>query len=425
MGTISNSTLGLRAQEIHEGLRDVSAFGPKEAYLRATLLTGKVASLATHLKGLNYVDDLQALTYLAAELGISGIELTYVLNELQEVDFATVIKSGTTTKRIELRIPELRDSYENLGKRWFQLAPTEIERASITLLDNVATFPRDEVAIKKWLGLDDAGYGHVMAIGEAGALIDRYTMPTGETVLYSPLTVEEKPDAILELSRRYSGNRIIATMNDVRAQQGVPVEFVKSTQREIVLEGVMSGVLCPVQIASGGQEHTFLFTPHGGLQPEERVILEKARAILACVRCGEHFAQTRKILYPKRILETLRDRKRFAYPRPDFPEQYGLLVTKQIGFMEEDKGRLGFYNFFLYDTPENMHALDIAIDLLEYGQTPTSKLEVDAREFLGVSGSFSGTLPTRTRLNRRAVRSREMARDIIGEISKLARGIVK
>ena len=141
-----------------------------------------------------------------------------------------------------------------------------------------------------------------MAIGEAGALIDRYTMPSGETVLYSPLTVEEKPDAIVELSHRYSGNRIIAAMNDVRTQQGVPVEFVKSAQREIVLEGVMTGVLCPVQIASGGQEHTFLFTPHGGLQSEKRVILEKARAILACVRCGEHFARHERYFTPNAFL---------------------------------------------------------------------------------------------------------------------------
>ena len=128
MGTISSGTVALRAQEYHEGLKDVSAFGPKEAYLQATLLTGKVASLATHLKGLNYVDDLQALTFLAAELGISGIELTYVLNELQEVDFATVIRSGTTTKRIELRIPELRNSYESLGERWLQLNPRRLNR---------------------------------------------------------------------------------------------------------------------------------------------------------------------------------------------------------------------------------------------------------------------------------------------------------
>ncbi|GCE16768.1 hypothetical protein [Dictyobacter kobayashii] len=107
------------------------------------------------------------------------------------------------------------------------------------------------------------------------------------------------------------------------------------------------------------------------------------------------------------------------------PEQYGLLVTKQIGFIEQDIARPGFYHFKLYDTPENMHALNIAIDLLDADQLPNSRLELDAKEFFNVGGSFSGTLPTRSRMSRGVVRSKEAAREIIGEISKLARGSIK
>ena len=84
---MEDSLIGIHAQDFHEGLREVAAFGPKEAHLQKTLLIGKTATLAMHLKGLNYVTDHHALTYLAAELGISGLELDRVLRELEELDF--------------------------------------------------------------------------------------------------------------------------------------------------------------------------------------------------------------------------------------------------------------------------------------------------------------------------------------------------
>lgn len=423
-GAISTGTIGLRSQQFHEGLKDVGAFGPKEAHLRTTVLVGKVACLTTHLKGLNYVDDLQALTYLAAELGISSIELDSVLREMEELDFAKVVSSATGIKRIELKIPELRSGYEDLGERWLHLMPSEIERASIVLLENVASFPRTEVITRNSLGLDAKAFSTVLEIGSAGALIDKYEDDRGEVLLYSPLTVEEKPDTLLELAKKYPQDHIIRALREVQANQGSPLEMIHATNRELMIESAMLGAVAPVQIRIGNQDRTFLFTPRGGLRREERVILEKARAILACVRCGQHYAQVRPIIYPRRILETLRDSKGFAYSRPDFPEQYGLLVTKQIGYLEHDRLRPGFYHFHLYDTPENIHALEIAIDLLEIGQPTTSRLETDAREFLSVSGTFTGTLPTRSRMNRTVTRTRELSRGIIDEISKLARGIV-
>jgi hypothetical protein len=406
-------------------LKDVTAFGPKEAHMQNTLLIGKAGSLASHLKGLNYVDDIKALTYLAAELGITGFELKYVLKELEEVDFATIVGTESKIKRIELRIPEFRDGYEDLGERWLQLKPTEIEHASIQVLETVASFPQKEELIKNKLGLDNKAFNTILTIGSTGALVDKYETEEDESILYSPLTVEEEPSALLSLAKKFPEDLIVTVLKEVQKQQGIPLTAMRVTDPNVVTEAVLLGVLCPIRITSGSQERTFLFTPKGRLRKEERVILEKARAILACVRYGEHYADVKKILYPKRILETLRDKKRFAYPRPDFPEQYGLLVTMQIGFIEKDKRRPGFFNFFLHDTKENLHALDIAIDLLELGTSPKSKLEVDAKEFLSVGGTFSGTLPSRSKMGKGVSRSKGMARDILKEISKLARGVIK
>lgn len=422
---LSKSNIGIRAQEFHEGLKDIVNYPLKEMYLPTTIQVGKAATLATHLKGRDYVDDYQALIGLASQLGISGIELRQVLRELEEIDFVKVVESGSgigSIKRVELKIPELRDGYEELGERWLELHPSEIEQASVTVLDEVASFPQGEVNLRSTMGLSDKDFGIILNIGASGLLIDRFSND-GEELLYSPLTVEEKPDALLTLAQQFPKDLIVSALKNVQSYQGMPIEHLTGADKDLAAQAMRMGALCPVQISSGTPTKTFLFTPRGGLKIEERVILEKARAILACVRYGEHYAKERKILYPHLILETLRDNKRFRYPRPDFPEQYGLLVTQQIGRIETDKWRPGFYNFYMIDTPENMLALNIAIDLLKIGLSPTSKLEVDATTLLNIGGSFSGTLPTRAKLGREVTLTRDMARNFILKIAKLTRGV--
>jgi hypothetical protein len=394
---LSKSSIGIRTQEFHEGLKDIVNYPLKEMYMPTTILVGKAATLATHLKGSDYIDDYQALIGLASQLGISGLELRQVLRELEEIDFVRVIETGPGIggiRRVELKIPELRDGYEELGERWLQLHPSEIEQSSVSILDEVASFPQGENNLRSTLGLSDKDFNIILEIGTSGLLIDRYNND-GEDMLYSPLTVEEKPDILLALAQKFPEDLIVKALKNVQSYQGIPIDNLTGVNKGLATQAMRLGALCPVQIASGVPARTFLFTPRGGLKIEERVILEKARAILACVRYGEHYANVRKIQYPHLILETLRDKKRFRYSRPDFPEQYGLLVTQQIGRIEPDKWKSGYYYFYLIDTPENMRALNIAIDLLKIGLSPTTKLEVDASALLNIGGTFSGTLPTR------------------------------
>ena len=421
---LSKSMIGIRSQEFQEGLKGVD-FELKEMHMETTLLIGKTASLATHLKGLDYIENYQGLKALASQLGITSTELRPVLKELQEVDFASVVEQGSKIKRIELRIPELRDGYKDLGERWTQLNPGEIEQAAIHVLDNVASFPHSEASVRNNLGLNGKDFDTVLAISKAGLLVAQHEYANGESVLYSPLTVEEKPDALLTLMQKFPEDQIVTAFQKVQATQGIPLDLVVDSTRDVITQAVLLGVLCPVQIKSHGPERTFLFAPRGGLKKEEKIILEKARAILACVRTGQHFAKGKGIEQPRALLKALRERKSFRRPRPDFPEQYSLLITKGIGRIEEDKYRSGHYYFFLIDTPENILALNTAIDLLETGQIPSSRLEVDAGEFLGVSGSLLGTLTARQKIGRGVALSKEMTRDIFLEISTITRGVVK
>lgn len=420
---IDKQMLGVRSQDFHEGLKEVASYGPKEVHLKNTLLVGKVATLAAHLRGLNAVEDHAALTYLAADLGISGLELDRVLRELETVDFATVKRHGETIKRVELRVPELRRGYTELGQRWEDLKPTAIERAAVEMLHTVAAMPRGKDDLIRSSGLSPTEFDLVMSIGSAGALMETYDDEAEGSIIYSPLTVEENPQPLISLAKRFPSDDVVRALEAVRNEQGLPEGVGVAKDNPVVTEAILAGVLAPVRIQTPQGDKRFLFAPRGQVPPSEKVILDKARAILACVRAGQHFADYRKIHYPAALLRTLRATKTFSYPRPDFPEQYGLLVSKQVAVISPDNSRPGFFHFHFLDTDENKKALSLAIDLLELGDASTANT-ADTNEIFGMAGTYSGPLSTRTRLSRSIKRTKSQAREIISTISKLVRGVV-
>lgn len=143
--SVSDFTVGLRAHDFHEGLRYIVDSRTKDTFFNNTVIIGKAATLAMHLRDLGalYLPEME-LRCAASMLGIGGGELDRVLGELEEVDFITVIKNGTTIKRIELRVPRLRSGYEELGSRWRDLNPTDIEIAGVAALHSLFAGPSTE-----------------------------------------------------------------------------------------------------------------------------------------------------------------------------------------------------------------------------------------------------------------------------------------
>ena len=105
-----------------------------------------------------------------------------------------------------------------------------------------------------------------------------------------------------------------------------------------------------------------MFTPLQGVGKLEKALLEKARAIVACVRYGQHYSGVSKILFPLLILERLRDRKVIG-PHSEigrsmcFCKNWGSENCTCAGFQSR-------YNFHLLDTEENLRALEMAIQYL-------------------------------------------------------------
>lgn len=77
--SLTNLKIGVRAQEFHEGLRDTTSAPIKDVYFRRTLLIGKAATLAMHLRELDVLHvNPESLQCVALSLGIGGVELPAV-----------------------------------------------------------------------------------------------------------------------------------------------------------------------------------------------------------------------------------------------------------------------------------------------------------------------------------------------------------
>lgn len=410
--------VGLRAQDFHESLKTTSAFGPKEVHFEKTLLIGKAATLAMHLRGLLYADNYDQLKYAAASLGISGLELPAVLHELEAVDFISVVRSGDSIRRIDIRIPEFRSGYTDLGERWLQLKPTEIETASIETLNALFSGPSKKQAFLSSLGLDQDQQSMMIDVMESGLLVATQVVD-GTPMIYTPLAVDGNSTAYLQWAKKFPGEvaQVVALL---QSRQGLSIKDPTISGNPVLNDAIQTGVLMPVRISGATGEQHFVFAPHGGLSQEERTVIDKARAILACVRYGQNFAAGRPVKYPRLILERLRDSKRFKHGHPDLLSQYGILTEKLIG-RPVDEGN-GLWNFEILDTGENMKALNVALDMLEHGVAPSARIDVEAQKALLIPSGYQGPATTRPQLARSIQSSSKTRTEIIRQMGNLIRG---
>lgn len=408
--------IALRAQDFHEGLRPVGAFGPKDVLYSKTILIGKAATLAMHLRGLLYVKDVTQLQYAASSLGI-GQELPLVLKELQEVEFLSIVGKEDNIKRIDLKIPEFRDGYSDLGEKWKLLKPTEIEEASLKALDRLYRGP-----IKKEKLLEEfktATPSVMLDVMESGQLLSVHPVD-GQHMAFTPLSVDGNPSQYLAWASKFP-NDVTKSIEVLKSSQGLSIDDPRIANAEALQAAISTGVIMPVQVQGATGLRSFVFAPRGGLGQEQRVILDKARAIVSCVRYGQRYAASRKILYPRRILETLKEKKQFKKGHPDLFDQYGLLVEKLIGHpVQEGDNR---WNFRVDDTEENMKAFEVAIEMMEHGETPSVFLDTDAMKELMSPTGYLSPLSARPRILKDATISKETRTEIVRQMANLARGI--
>ena len=190
--------------------------------------------------------------------------------------------------------------------------------------------------------------------------------------------MDEHPEALLNCIAQHHERygEIQAILSEARSCPGIPVSSLEETH-PLIAELVNSNVLPAPAVVSSAGRHNFLF-PHFRTS-RSRVIVDKARVLLACVRYGERLSTITRIADSAYLLSKLRNYKIIGRkPHSNIKTQYAGAVAAGIGFIEAQSGR---FTFHLYDTPENAEAVDLAIEMCSGITESEVHLIVDTSEF--------------------------------------------
>jgi hypothetical protein len=413
---MDRTTIAARLQDVNEGLVRQSG-GLVEANYRKTKRFGAAARICNLIRGYDVVTDYTSLVAAAGELGIGADTLDASLNILEEIGYVSLHKNGGDIRKIEERIPLLSDRFEAIGERWQDSKPSEIETATLSILDDMLVAPNRIRTLCKRHSIDDKAFHIIRDIGYSGEYIKAYTSPVdGSEILFSPLYHDENPGKLIELMDAYPDEDVIAILRGIRDYQGKPIDAITDP---LLLTAIRNGCIPTPTVNSTNGSKRFMFTPLQGVGKLEKALLEKARAIVACVRYGQHFAGVTKIREPLVILEKLKECKQVG-PHSEIASQYVLLQKHGVGLIRKATGYSNRCVFDLLDTDENMRAMDMAIQYLTVKEiVKGDPNEAEARQLL-LPGSYSS--PAKTRMELRAVKETRMSNSSINTLNHLIIG---
>ena len=179
----------------------------------------------------------------------------------------------------------------------------------------------------------------------------------------------------------------------VRVYQGMPVNGDDAVVNGLVAAGLMAGPSIP---RPDGQPQAFAVAPYG-LPPElltvRKPILDKALAMVAAIRMGQHWGGVTPLVSPRKVLAALLDPNRWVARHSSTPRQYSVLWKMGVVRFEDGDGNRRAMQ--LIDTSDNRQAVRTAIDLLSYGEAMDAKeSSVGALAVPDPTGSYRAPIQT-------------------------------
>jgi hypothetical protein len=278
----------------------------------------------------------------------------------------------------------------------------------LALVDRLALSPLPAEQLEDELGLDRGDVPRLLEVGKAADLVKGVSLIDGE-VLYSPFFGFENPELLSDLLTTHGSGRIAEELAAVRDHQGLPLD---ERRYPALADAISRGfVLAPSVRRPDFVEQPFVavpYLPDRELLTVRKPILEKALAVLACVRCGQHFGGATSTREPVRVLNALLDPNRGYRLRPhsSHERQYQLLYRMQI----VDFRPVGSWvSPQLIVTDDNVAAVRIARDLLAYGELIEDRTGDDqARALLSLNSPYQAPIQTvYRRRERRTLSDRE------------------
>ncbi|MGK5112796.1 hypothetical protein [Geodermatophilus sp. CPCC 205506] len=357
------------------------------------------ASLASLVRGQDIVSDAEALkTIVAEQLDISPYAFTPVVETLERAGMVDDVKRrGQKIVSFTENVPFHENLYDRLGESWRGQEPNQLEQEMLAVVDRLATSPVPAEELENELGLDRGDVPRLLEVGKASELIKGVTLIDGE-VLYSPFFGFENPELLASLLETHGSGRVAEDLAAVRAHQGLPLN---DTAYPALADAISRGfILAPTVTTPTGREQPFAalpYLPDQSLLTVRKTVLEKALAVLACVRCGEHFGGATKTLYPASVLTALLDPNRNHQLRPhsSHKRQYQMLYRMQIvDFVPSGS----WVSPKLIVTEDNLDAVRLARDLLTFGEPLEDRAgDDDARSLLSLNSPYQAPLQTVSR----------------------------
>ena len=416
---MDDKIIASRLEEINEGLCSQTG-GMTEIHFRKSKRFGAAARIANLIKGQDVITNYDFLLAAAGELRIPADTLEKALSELEEIGYVALHKSGGDILKIEERVPLLEEQYGAIGEKWRESEPGEIEVAAIDLIDDLIVAPQRERDLIRKHGLNRKAFTIITDVGKTGTFYNSYKSPVdGSVIGFSPLYHDENPEKVIALFDKFPEKNVSKIIRKIRNYQGLPIDKIAD---DVILEGIKIGCIPTPSVNSSAGEKFFVFTPLQGVGKLEKALLEKARAIIACVRYGQHFATVTKIFDPLLILEHLRSRKKIG-AHSEILRQYALLHKLGVGKIARDRSHSDRFNFHFIDTGDNMRALELAVQYLTIKEVvkPDSCAN-KARQLLlpGFEGSYGST--TTTRMSCSTVKPTTMSSSSIDALNHLIIG---
>lgn len=335
------------------------------------------AGLASLIRGQDVVEDTQNLQVIAAEqLDVTPLAFNSVITTLEEAGFiADVRRAGNRIESFTEHVPFYRDLYEDLGANWRAAKPTELEQQVVLLVDALAHAPmaQDEVVDK--LSLDTSEFADILEVAEQSELIQSIKFGS-DRILYSPFFGFENPAAILEIVTDYGSGQLADAFGAIRNEQGMPLSLAGPVIEDAVSRGLL---MAPsVELPSGALE-AFATLPYSidkTVLKGEKPILDKALAVIACLRTGQHFGGYSS-LSPSALVAAINKLLTAGYidPHSSSERQYRLLSRAGVIELAPDKVSWGKWRTpTLIDTTDNRAALLLARDLISHGESISSRL---------------------------------------------------
>lgn len=340
----------------------------------ASRTAGQAARLAMLVRGQDVIDDEQHLKKVAShELGMTPPEYNAAKRLLQEVDLieerTTRLGKYVLNEKVQRVIHG--ENYRRIGERWLQLHRTPKEEALISTLDKVIDCPTDTDSIEGLRALKKPDKSAVLELGRNAGIID--SVDQSNRIYYSPLLWDvnrEELAAFLKLAGDAGFNGVLEKARNRPGADFTRAADDKAADR-LLAQAISGGILPSYRVTSTGGPRLYGFAPYtGGLltTDTERTTLDKARALVACLRYGGEAAVITRIRNPLWILNAITDASR-GYrlkPHSELKLQYGMLIGKQLGkIIKTNNNR---YMFELISSDDNLRACAIARELLSTGE---------------------------------------------------------